>query len=157
MVAAYAGAGRVAIEAGVRAQIGDPATWTGLVHPSGLTTLGVDTWRLTWWTALVVGLVSVLYTVFGVLLRRGSRGRALILVMSGVLIVPYALGFGVALFNPPVMMGNFYDSPEFLSGLPGWQPYTAWLLLAGGLCQAVGLVRAATRRRRDAAAVSGPD
>ncbi|AQZ64865.1 unnamed protein product [[Actinomadura] parvosata subsp. kistnae] len=145
LVAAYAGAGYVAIKAAVRAQVTGPE-WAGRkAGAAGFTSLGVDTWRLTWWTALVVGLVAVLYLLFGVLLRRGSRGRTLILVVSGLLIVPYALGFGVALFNPPAMLANLYDNPDFLAGLPAWQPFTAWLLLAAGLAQAVGMVLATTR------------
>ncbi|TYB67809.1 hypothetical protein FXF51_13645 [Nonomuraea sp. PA05] len=156
LAAAYAGAGHVAVRAAVRAQLAGPGWQGGGVDESGLTSLGVDTWRLTWWTAAVVGLAAVAYLVFGVLLQRERRGRTLILVVSGVLIVPYALGFGVALFNPVVLLANLYESPDFLAGLPAWQPYTAWLLLAGGLAQAVGMVLAAAQGKRAAAADMAP-
>jgi hypothetical protein len=150
LAAAYAGAGHLAIRAAVRAQTAGPEWEGGRIDGSGLTSLGVDTWRLTWWTAMVVGLAAVAYLVFGVLLLRERRGRTVILVVSGVLIVPYALGFGVALFNPVELLAGLYDSPDFLAGLPAWQPYTAWLLLAGGLAQAVGMVMAAAHGKRAA-------
>lgn len=146
LVAAYVGAGHVAIRAAVRTQIAGPEWAGGRIDASGMTSLGVDAWRVTWWTATFVGLVAVAYAVFGLLLHRASRGRTPILVVSGVLSVPYALGAVFAMINPVALLA--YDSPDFLAGLPGWQGYAAWLLPAAGLVQAVGLALAAARGKR---------
>ncbi|WP_043638533.1 hypothetical protein [Nonomuraea candida] len=156
LVAAYAGAGHLAVRAAVRAQIAGPSWEGGRIDASQMTSLGVDTWRLTWWTALLVGVVALAYAVIGALLRRGGRGRTLLLVVSGVLVAPYALGFLVALVNPVRLLAGLYDSPDFAGGLPGWQPYTAFLLAAAGLVQAVGLAMAAARGKRAAATAALP-
>ncbi|MEV0616024.1 hypothetical protein AB0I81_22100 [Nonomuraea sp. NPDC050404] len=150
LVAAYAGAGYLAIRTAARAQVAGPHWEGGMIDASGLTSLGVDTWRLTWWTALFTGLLALSYLVIAVLLRRRSRGRTPLLVVSGILILPYALGFFFALFNLVGVFANVYESPDFVGGLPWWQPYTAYLLLAAGLVQAVGLVIADAQGRRAA-------
>ncbi|WP_211370655.1 hypothetical protein, partial [Nonomuraea turkmeniaca] len=119
-----------------------------------LTSLGVDAWRLVWWTALLVGVVAVAYAVIGVLLRRPRRGRTLLLVVSGFLIVPYALGFVVAFLNPVRLLAALYDAADFAAGVPSWQTATAFLILAAGLAQAAGLVLAAREGRRATAAAT---
>ncbi|MEV4178860.1 hypothetical protein [Nonomuraea sp. NPDC049709] len=148
LVAAYAVTGHLAVRTAVRAQIAGPEWEGGSIDSSGMTSLGIDTWRVTWWTALVVGLVAVAYTAIGTLLRRAGRGRTLLLVVSGVLIVPYALGVFVAMNNPVKLLAQLYDSPDFAAGLPPWQPYNFLLLLAAGLIQAVGLPMASAKGRR---------
>lgn len=148
LVAAYAGAGYLAVRGAVRAQVADPGWPGGLIDASGMTSLGVDTWRLTWWIALFVGVVALAYAVMGALLRRRGRGRTSLLVISGVLILPYALGFLIALINPVRALAGLYDSPDFVAGLPPWQPATAYLLLAAGLVQAVGMSIAAAEGKR---------
>lgn len=150
LVAAYAGAGHVAVRAGVRAQVTGPGWQGGRIDAAGMTSLGVDAWRLTWWTAAFAGLVALSYVVIGALLRRGRRGRTPLLVLSGLLIVPYALSFVVALVNPVALLARPYQSPDFAAGLPPWQPATAYLLLAAGLAQGAGLVLAAVEGRRTA-------
>ncbi|MEV0312685.1 hypothetical protein [Nonomuraea fuscirosea] len=154
LVAAYAGAGHAAVRAGVRAQVTGPEWQGGRIDAGGLTSLGVDAWRLTWWTAAFAGLMALAYLVIGALLRRGRRGRTPLLVIAGLLIAPYALSFLVALINPVALLARPYQSPDFAAGLPPWQPATAFLLLAAGLVQAVGLVLAAVAGRR--AALSEP-
>ncbi|MGN9839516.1 hypothetical protein ACTMTI_15480 [Nonomuraea sp. H19] len=151
LTAAYAAANRVAIEAATEAQINGPE-WEGggPVDADGMTALGVDTWQLIWWTALVVGVVAVAFAAIGVLLRRHRRGRALLLVLSGVLIVPYALGFLAAFLVPLHVFAGLYDAPDFVAGIPSWQPATAFLLLAAGVAQAIGLSLAARSGRREA-------
>ncbi|MFC5830740.1 hypothetical protein [Nonomuraea insulae] len=157
LVAAYAGAGYLAVRRGVRAQVSDPGWPGGMIDASGMTTLGVDSWRLTWWTALFVGVVALAYAVMGMLLRRG-RGRTPLLVISGVLILPYSLGFLIALINPVRGLAALSDSPEFLSGLPPWQSALAYLLLAAGLVQAVGMsIATAQGKRRKPPEAAGQD
>ncbi|MFG1701800.1 hypothetical protein ACFLIM_01280 [Nonomuraea sp. M3C6] len=152
LAAAYAAVNHVAIRTAVQAQIAGPEWEGGRVDADGMTAVGVDTWRLVWWTALFVGVVAVAFVLIGVLLRRRGRGRTLLLVFSGVLIVPYAVGFLVALINPVKGLGGLYDVPDFVDGVPPWQPGTAFILLAAGLAQAVGLTMAAGAGRRQAAA-----
>lgn len=137
LVAAYTGTSYLAVRRGVRAR----------VDASGMTTLGVDGWRLTWWTALFVGVVALAYTVMGMLLRRGRGGMSL-LVIAGVLIIPYALGFFIALMNPVRGLAALSDSTEFLSALPPWQSVLAYLLLVAGLVQAVGMSIAYSEGKR---------
>ncbi|TDD54251.1 hypothetical protein E1286_05915 [Nonomuraea terrae] len=151
LAAAYAGAGHVAVQAAVRAQISGPGWEGGRIDADGMTSLGLDAWRVTWWTALLVGVVALAYVVIGLLLRRHGRGRAFLLVLSGTLIVPYVLGFAVALVNPVKLLASLYDVPDFAAGLPAWHSATAFLLLAAGLAQAVGLPLAAAQGRRAAA------
>ncbi|MEO3804137.1 hypothetical protein [Nonomuraea sp. B1E8] len=117
-----------------------------------MTALGTDLWRLTWWIALFMGVVAVAYLVIGALLRRRGRGRTLLMVLSGVLIVPYALVFFVALTNPVRSLPGLYDSPDFAAGVPGWQAATPLIVLAAGLAQAVGMTMAGSARRRAARA-----
>ncbi|HEX4812762.1 MAG TPA: hypothetical protein VFV66_08415 [Nonomuraea sp.] len=146
LAAAYATVGRAAVLAAARAQTGGPGWEGGRVGADGLTALGADAWRLVWWTALLVGVVAAAYVAIGVLLRRRGRGRALLLVLSGFLILPYALGVVAAFADPVRLLARLYDSPDFLAGIPSWQPATAFLLLAAGLAQAAGLALALSRR-----------
>ncbi|TDD19484.1 hypothetical protein [Nonomuraea diastatica] len=152
LAAAYAAANHAAIRVAVRAQVTGPEWEGGPVGAGEMTALGADTWRLTWWIALFVGVVAIAYVVIGVLLRRRGRGRTLLLVLSGVLIVPYALAFLVALINPVHLLAGLYDSPGFASGVPGWQAGTAFIVLAAGLAQTAGLAMAASAGRRVAGA-----
>ncbi|SEG84295.1 hypothetical protein SAMN05444920_105343 [Nonomuraea solani] len=157
LAAAYAGAGLVAIRMAVRAQVAGPG-WAGApIAPGAMTALGADTWQVTWWTALLAGLVALAYVVIGVLLRRRARGRKALLVLSGVLIIPYALGFFVALLNPVKMMAGFYDKPDFAAGLPGWQSATPLILLAAALAQAVALAMVTAQSRRVTEPASSAD
>ncbi|TMR97013.1 hypothetical protein [Nonomuraea basaltis] len=89
--------------------------------------------------------------VIGVLLRRRGRGRAFLLVLSGFLIVPYALGFLVAFVNPVSGLAGLYDAADFVAGIPSWQPATAFLLPAAGLAQGIGLAPASGKGERAAA------
>ena len=152
LVAAYAGVNRVAIQLAVKAQTRGPEWEGGRVDPDGMTSLGVDTWRTVWWTAAFVGAVALAFVIIGVLLRRGSRGRTLLLVLSGVLIVPYAAGIFIAFLNPVKALAGLYDAPDFSDGIPGWQAATVLLLIAAGLSQAVGVSRAAAGGKRAAPA-----
>lgn len=153
LVTLYAGLGLLAVRGAAAAQIADPAWAGGRISAGGLTSLGVDAWRMTWWTALLVGVVALAYTVIGLLLRRPlHRGRAFLLVLSGFLIFPYALGFVVALVNPAKLLAGLYGASGFVSGLPSWQPAAAFLLLGAGAVQSVGLVVAAAQGRRASAA-----
>ncbi|MEV0384505.1 hypothetical protein [Nonomuraea sp. NPDC050643] len=148
LAVAYAGVNHVAIRMAVEAQIAGPRWVGGLIDADGMTSLGVDAWRLTWWTTLFVGLVALAYLVIGALLRRRSRGRTALLVLSGVLVIPYALGFLVALINPVKTLAALYHTRDFTDGLPGWQPATALILLAAALVQAAGLPLTAAEGRR---------
>ncbi|MGI5292473.1 hypothetical protein ACQEVF_55510 [Nonomuraea polychroma] len=154
LAAAYAAVNHAAIRTAAKAQVNGPEWEGGRIGADGLTSLGVDAWRLVWWTALLVGLVAVAYAVIGVLLRRPRRGRALLLVLSGFLIVPYVLGFAVAFLNPVRLLAGLYDAADFAAGVPSWQQATAFLLLAAGLAQAAGLVLAAAEGRRAGAGAS---
>ncbi|MBF8187283.1 hypothetical protein ITP53_16390 [Nonomuraea sp. K274] len=148
LAAAYAVVNHAAIRLASKAQVGGPEWEGGRVGADGMTALGVDSWRLVSWTSLLVGALAVAYVVIGVLLRRRSRGRAFLLVSSGVLIVPYALAFLVALLNPVRILAGLYDSPDFAAGIPSWQPAAALIPLAGGLAQAAGLAVVAGRRAK---------
>ncbi|MGW4961930.1 hypothetical protein ACWEPL_32340 [Nonomuraea sp. NPDC004186] len=152
LAAAYAGVNHVAIEAAVKAQIAGPEWAGGRLAADGMTGLGRDAWRLVLATAVVVGVLGVVYAVIGVLLRRGGRGRTPLLVLSGVLIVPYALAVLVALINPARALAGLYDTPDFAGGLPGWQSATVLVLVAAGLAQAAGVAMAAAEGRRAASA-----
>jgi hypothetical protein len=143
LVAAYAAAGHSAIRLASKAQVDGPEWGGGPMGAGEMTALGVDSWRLVTWTSLLMGVLAMAYVIIGVLLRRRSRGRALLLVSSGVLVVPYALGFFVALLNPVRSLAGLYDSPDFEAGIPSWQPATVLILLAGGLAQAAGVSLAA--------------
>ncbi|MEV0229013.1 hypothetical protein [Nonomuraea sp. NPDC050786] len=156
LAAAYAGVNLVAIRAAVQAQVAGPEWAGGRLGPGGMTALGTDTWRLVSWTALLAGFLSVVYAVIGVLLRRRGRGRTFLLVLSGVLIVPYALAVLVALVNPVKMLPELYDSPDFAGGIPAWQAGTVAILVAAGLAQAVGLCMAAAEARRATTASVSP-
>ncbi|MEV4010197.1 hypothetical protein AB0J35_06845 [Nonomuraea angiospora] len=152
LAAAYAGVNRVAIEAAVKAQIAGPEWAGGRLAADGMTGLGRDSWRLVLATAVIVGFLGVVYIVIGVLLRRGGRGRTPLLVLSGVLIVPYALAVLVAVINPTRALAGLYDTPDFAAGLPAWQPATVLVLVAAGLAQAAGVATAAAEGRRAASA-----
>ncbi|TDE47480.1 hypothetical protein E1295_22770 [Nonomuraea mesophila] len=148
----YAAVNYAAIKAGVRAEVTGPE-WEGDPPAAGeMTALGTDLWRLTVWIALFMGLVAVVYLVMGVLLRRRSRGRTVIMVLSGVLIVPYSLVFFVALANPVLALAGLYDTPDFSAGVPGWQAATPLIVLVAGLAQAVGMAMASSAGRRAARA-----
>jgi hypothetical protein len=145
LAAAYAAVNHAAIRTAAGAQRKGPEWAGGRVGADGLTSLGADVWWMVKGIALVVGLAAVGVAVVGLLLGRPGRARGFLLVLSGVLIVPYALGFAAALYNPVSAMAQFYDSPDFSGGIPSWQRSTALILLAGGLAQAVGAVRTAAR------------
>lgn len=145
LVAAYAAVNRAAIQAAAQAQVNGAQWEGGLVGADGLTSLGVDAWRVILGIALLVGVVAVAYVAIGVLLRRRTRGRTFLLVLSGFLILPYALGFLVALADPVRALAGLYDKPDFEDGIPSWQAATAFLLPAAGLAQAAGLVLAGRR------------
>ncbi|MEO3871540.1 hypothetical protein ABGB18_22225 [Nonomuraea sp. B12E4] len=151
LAAAYAAAGHAAIRTAVRAQTTGPG-WEGRVDADGMTAVGVDTWRLVWWTTLFAGLLAVAFVVIGVLLRRSGRGRTFLLVLSGVLIVPYVAVLVVAFLNPVRLLAGLYDEDGFAGGLPSWQPSLAFVLVAAGLAQAAGLALAAGTRGLPAAA-----
>ncbi|MEQ4716354.1 hypothetical protein [Nonomuraea sp. B19D2] len=153
LAAAYAGVNLVAIKAAVQAQVTGPKWAGGRLGPDGMTALGADTWQLVWWTALLAGVLGVAYAVIGVLLRRRGRGRTILFVLSGVLIVPYVLAVVVALLNPVRLMAKLYNSPDFAGGLPAWQAGTVLILVAAGLAQAAGLSLAAAEGRRAAGAL----
>ncbi|MEO3884973.1 hypothetical protein [Nonomuraea sp. B5E05] len=152
LAGAYAAVNHAAIREAVRAQIAGPEWEGGPLGPGEMTALGTDVWRLTWWIALFTGVVAVAYLVIGALLRRRGRGRTLLMVLSGVLMVPYALAFLVALMNPVHSLPGLYDSPDFAAGVPGWQAATPLIVLAAGLTQAVGMAMAASTGRRAARA-----
>ncbi|GAA3699224.1 hypothetical protein GCM10022224_076460 [Nonomuraea antimicrobica] len=156
LVAAYAGAGHTAVRAAVREQVAGPSWEGGRIDDSGMTSLGLDTWQLTGLTALVTGVVALAVAVIGALLLRPRRGRTTLLVVSGFLILPYALGFLVALVNPVRILGSL-RSADFVAGLPAWQPFTAVLLLAAGLVQAVGMSMTAAQGRRATKAATARD
>ncbi|MGW0803006.1 hypothetical protein [Nonomuraea sp. NPDC002799] len=151
LAGAYAGVNRVAVRLASQAQVAGPGWEGGRVGADGLTSLGVDTWRLVWWTAAFVGVLALAFVVIGVLLRRPRRGRTLLLVLSGVLIVPYAVAFLATLINPVRLLARLYDAADFANGIPSWQPGTAFLLLAAGLSQAAGLSLVAGEGKRAAA------
>ncbi|MEV4113628.1 hypothetical protein [Nonomuraea sp. NPDC049695] len=156
LAAAYAGANLVAIRAAVKAQIAGPEWAGGRLGPDGMTALGTDTGRLVSWTALLAGVLGMVYAVIGVLLRRRGRGRTFLFVLSGVLIVPYALAVFVALLNPVRMAAELYDSPDFADGIPAWQAGTVAILVLAGLAQAAGLRMAAAEGRRATTAPGEP-
>lgn len=156
LAAAYAGAEYVGIRAAVRAQVAHPEWEGGRIDASGMTTTGADSWRIAALVALFAGLMSLAYLVIGLLLRRPRRGRTALLVISGVLILPYALAFAVALLDPGRGLAALGDQVGFVEGLPAWQPYTAYLILIGGLAQAAGMVMATADGRRAAAARTAP-
>ncbi|MFI6923711.1 hypothetical protein ACIBIZ_27505 [Nonomuraea spiralis] len=138
LVAAYAAVNHAAISTASRAA-------GGRITSGGLTALGADLWWVVKGVALVAGLAAAGLAVVGVLLRRRGRGRSPLLVLSGVLVVPYALGVAVALYNPVPRLAAFYRSPAFADALPPWQAGSALLLLAAALAQVVGAVRTAAR------------
>ncbi|KAB8192838.1 hypothetical protein FH608_025630 [Nonomuraea phyllanthi] len=155
LAAAYAGANLVAIKAAVRAQVASPEWEGALPGPDEMTALGTDVWRVVLMTALLAGALAVAYAVIGLLLRRGSRKRTFLFVLSGVLMVPYALAVFVALLNPVAGLAALYDTPGFTAGLPGWQGGTVVLLVVAALSQAIGLSAATGEGRRALAAESG--
>ncbi|NBE95381.1 hypothetical protein FE391_17690 [Nonomuraea sp. KC401] len=156
LAAAYAAVNHTAIRAGVRAEVTGPG-WEGDPPAAGeMTALGTDLWRLTWWIAAFMGVVAVAYLVMGVLLRRRGRGRTLLMVLSGVLMVPYALVFFAALSNPVHVLPGLYESPDFAAGVPGWQAATPLIVLVAGLAQAAGMTMAASTGRRAARAGAEP-
>ncbi|MFC4007643.1 hypothetical protein ACFOY2_10435 [Nonomuraea purpurea] len=158
LTAVYAGVNHVAIRMASKAQVTGPE-WQGgrgRVGADGLTSMGVDAWRLTWWIAAFAGVLAVAFVVIGLLLRRRSRGRTVLLVLSGVLIVPYAFAFFVALYNPMRLLAGLYDQADFENGIPSWQSGTALLLLAAGLSQAIGLSMAAGEGKRARQAADAP-
>ncbi|GAA3208662.1 hypothetical protein [Nonomuraea helvata] len=118
LAAAYAGANLVAIRTAVKTQIAGPEWAGGRLGPDGMTALGTDAGRLVSWTALLAGVLGVVYAVIGVLLRRRGRGRTFLFVLSGVLIIPYALAVFVALLNPVRMLAGLYDSPTSPTASP---------------------------------------
>ncbi|WP_188192828.1 hypothetical protein [Nonomuraea sp. SYSU D8015] len=140
LAAAYAGVNRLAIQEGAKAQVNGPEWEGGRVGADGLTSLGAEAWQLVWWTALLVSVVALAYVAIGVLLRRPGRGRTFLLVLSGFLILPYALGFLIAFIDPVRLLAGLRDAGDFVDGLPPWQEATPFLLLTGGLVQAVGMV-----------------
>ncbi|MET8869124.1 hypothetical protein ABZW11_39875 [Nonomuraea sp. NPDC004580] len=152
LAAAYAGAGHLGVRAAVRAQIADPKWEGGTIDDSGMTSTGTDAWQMILLTALLAGLVALAYLVIGLLLRRPRRGRTALLVVSGVLVLPYTLAFAVALINPARALAGLTGQSGFVAGLPGWQSYAAYLILLGGLAQSAGMVMAAADGRRAAAA-----
>ncbi|MFI7124176.1 hypothetical protein ACIBQ1_00690 [Nonomuraea sp. NPDC050153] len=154
LAAAYAVVNLVAIRTAVKAQITGPEWGGGRLAADGMTALGRDYWSLVLIVAVVVGVLGVMYAVMGALLRRGGRGRTPLLVVSGVLIVPYALAVLFMLTVPAKAAAGLYDSPDFADGIPAWQPATVLVLVAAGLAQAVGMVLAAVEGRRAAAARS---
>ncbi|MEW9548714.1 hypothetical protein [Nonomuraea sp. NPDC050783] len=145
LVAAYALAGRIAVGQAAEAQVRGPGWEGGRIGADGLTTLGVGAWHVVAGTALVVGATALAYLVIGWLLGRRRRGRTFLLVLSGFLIVPYALGCVVALIDPPRLLAGLTQVPDFVAGLPAWHPATAFLLPVAGLAQAAGLALAASR------------
>ncbi|MFC4119486.1 hypothetical protein [Nonomuraea zeae] len=156
LVAAYVAVNRVAIRLAAAAQVKGPEWEGGRVGSDGLTSLGVDTWRAVWWSAAFMGVVAVAFVVIGVLLRRGGRGRTPLLVLSGVLLVPYAGVILFAYFNPVRLLSGLYDTPDFSDGIPSWQWATFLILLAAGVAQAIGLgLSAGEGRRRSAPAAAG--
>ncbi|GAA3555654.1 hypothetical protein GCM10022419_040100 [Nonomuraea rosea] len=149
LVAAYAAVNRVAIQLAAAAQVKGPEWGGRRVGSDGLTSLGVDTWRAVWWSAAFLGAVAVAFVVIGAHLRRSSRGRTPLLVLSGVLIVPYAVVILLAYLNPVRLLGEFYDAPDFSDGIPSWQGAAFLLLIAAGLAQAVGFsITAGEGKRR---------
>ncbi|MET7326998.1 hypothetical protein [Nonomuraea sp. NPDC005650] len=152
LAAAYAVANLVAIRTAVKAQITGPEWAGGRLAADGMTALGRDYWRLVLVVAVLVGVLGVTYAVMGALLWRGGRGRTPLLVVSGVLIVPYALAVLVVLIIPAKALAGLYDSPDFAGGVPAWQPATVLVLVAAGLAQAVGMAMAAAQGRRATAA-----
>ncbi|MEV1174323.1 hypothetical protein [Nonomuraea sp. NPDC049784] len=152
LAAAYAGVNLMAIRTAVKAQVEGPEWADGRLGPDGMTALGTDTWQLVLWTALLAGALGVAYAVIGVLLRRRGRGRTFLFVLSGVLIVPYALAVIFALVNPVKALAALYDSPDFAAGVPAWQAGTVLILVVAGLAQAVGLTLAHAEGRRAARA-----
>ncbi|MEU1720902.1 hypothetical protein ACNF49_42615 [Actinomadura sp. ATCC 39365] len=144
LAAAYAAVNYAALRTASGARGDAPA---GRITSDGLSSLGSDLWWIVRGVALVAGVAAVGIAVVGLLLRRAARGRGALLVSSGVLILPYALGLAVAVYNPVPRLAGFYDHPAFADALPPWQSFSALLLLAAALAQAVGLVRAHTLAR----------
>jgi hypothetical protein len=157
LAAAYAAVNRAAIVVAAKAQVSGPEWEGGRVGADGLTAVGVDAWRVVWWTAVLVGAIALAYVAIGLLLWRRGRGRSFLLVLSGFLILPYALGVVIAFVNPVRALPKLYDTPGFADGIPSWQPATAFLLLAAGLAQATGLPLAARRRASGEARQTGEE
>ncbi|MFI7461609.1 hypothetical protein [Nonomuraea sp. NPDC049646] len=145
LTAAYAALNYAALRTASGAQGAGPAD---RIVSGGLTSLGSDLWWIVRGVALVAGVATAGIAVVGLLLRRAARGRGVLLVSSGVLILPYALGLAAAVYNPVPRLAGFYDHPAFADALPPYQYVSALLLLVAALAQAVGMVRAHTAARR---------
>ncbi|MEV3980119.1 hypothetical protein [Nonomuraea sp. NPDC049758] len=144
LAAAYAAVNYAALRTASGARGPDPAD---PMTSGGLTSLGSDLWWIVRGIALVAGVAAVGIAVVGLLLGRAARGRGALLVLSGVLILPYALGLAAAVYNPVPRLPGFYDYPAFADALPPYQWFSALLLVAAALAQAVGMVRAYTAAR----------
>ncbi|MFI7690955.1 hypothetical protein ACIBQ6_17930 [Nonomuraea sp. NPDC049655] len=144
LAAAYAAVNYAALRTASGARGPDPAD---PMTSGGLTSLGSDLWWIVRGIALVAGVAAAGIAVVGLLLRRAARGRGALLVLSGVLILPYTLGLAAAVYNPVPRLAGFYDHQTFADALPPYQWFSALLLLAAALAQAVGMVRAYTAAR----------
>ncbi|MGW4405793.1 hypothetical protein ACWEJ6_17325 [Nonomuraea sp. NPDC004702] len=144
LAAAYAAVNYAALRTASAARGPDPAD---PMTSGGLTSLGSDLWWIVRGIALVAGVAAAGIAVVGLLLRRAARGRGALLVLSGVLILPYTLGLAAAVYNPVPRLAGFYDHQTFADALPPYQWFSALLLLAAALAQAVGMVRAYTAAR----------
>ncbi|MFF0861711.1 hypothetical protein ACFYUV_08150 [Nonomuraea sp. NPDC003560] len=144
LAAAYAAVNYAALRTASEARGPDPAD---PMTSGGLTSLGSDLWWIVRGIALVAGVAAAGIAVVGLLLRRAARGRGALLVLSGVLILPYTLGLAAAVYNPVPRLAGFYDHQTFADALPPYQWFSALLLLAAALAQAVGMVRAYTAAR----------
>ncbi|MGW2220788.1 hypothetical protein ACWCSD_37870 [Nonomuraea sp. NPDC001684] len=145
LAAAYAAVNYAALRTASGARGPDPAD---PMTSGGLTSLGSDLWWIVRGIALVAGVAAAGIAVVGLLLlRRAAQGRGALLVLSGVLILPYALGLAAAVYNPVPGLAGFYDHQAFADALPPYQWFSALLLLAAALAQAIGMVRAYTAAR----------
>ncbi|MFI9590780.1 hypothetical protein [Nonomuraea sp. NPDC052265] len=140
LVAVYAAVNYAALRVASRSR-GDAIT------SGGLSSLGSEFWWIALGIALVAGVAAVGVAVAGLLLRRATRGRIALLVVSGVLILPYALGLFVAIANPMRGLAALYDEEAFVDAVPPWQLGSCLLLLVAALAQAVGMVRANSEAR----------
>ncbi|MER6508008.1 hypothetical protein ABT158_14410 [Nonomuraea sp. NPDC001636] len=144
LAAAYAAVNYAALRTASGTRGPDPAD---PMTSGGLTSLGSDLWWIVRGIALVAGVAAAGIAVVGLLLRRAARGRGALLVVSGVLILPYVLGLAAAVYNPVPRLPGFYDHQAFAGALPPYQYFSALLLLVAALAQAVGMVRAYTAAR----------
>ncbi|MEV4394609.1 hypothetical protein [Nonomuraea sp. NPDC049607] len=144
LVAAYAAVNYAALRTASQARAGDPG---GRITSGGLSSLGSDLWWITRGVALVAAVAAVGLAVVGLLLRRATRRRGALLVLSGVLILPYTLGVMAAVYNPAPRLAGFYDDVAFEDALPPWQYASSLLVVVAALAQAVGMVRAHSEAR----------